>query len=237
MCGRFVAATPTEVLAERFEVGEVLGTVAPSWNVAPTRDVHAVTGEEGRRRLEVLGWGLVPPWSRNPSAAAKLINARAETVHERPVFQPAFRSRRCLISATGVYEWRRRPGGTGRPEPFYFARPDGDVLALAGIWEAWSDPTGRPRRTCAIITGPAGPVMGAVHGRAPVVLTDEAWDDWLDPTMGSSGARLVLEAAMAAPEPWEARAVGREVNDVATDGPHLIAAPGPAPLFDPGSAR
>src|SRR5436309_2893009 len=154
MCGRFVAATPPSVLAERFVVDEVVvDDRPPSWNVAPTADVYAVArSRRGRRRLGTLRWGLVPSWADNPSGGARHINARAETVATNGVYRESFARRRCIVPADGFYEWQApaEPGDT--KQPYFIRAVDGQALALAGLWDSWRDAEGRWLRTCTIVT-------------------------------------------------------------------------------------
>lgn len=219
MCGRFVAATPLPLLAERFGVDEVRASgLPPSWNVAPTDPVPAVVARRGRRLLGALRWGLVPSWAADPSGAARMINTRAETVATKPAFREPFRHRRCLIPADGFYEWRRRDGGK---DPFFIAAADGSPLAFAGLWDVWRG-GGRRLATCAIVTTAANPTVRAIHDRMPVILPPPAWDAWLDPC---TDPELLLGLLVPAPDDLlVVRPADPRVNNVRNNGPGLTGA-------------
>ncbi|TMM14876.1 MAG: SOS response-associated peptidase [Actinobacteria bacterium] len=223
MCGRFVAATPPSVLAERFMVDEiVVDDRPPSWNVAPTADVYAVArSRRGRRRLGTLRWGLVPSWADNPSGGARHINARAETVATNGVYRESFARRRCIVPADGFYEWQApaEPGDT--KQPYFIRAVDGQALALAGLWDSWRDAEGRWLRTCTIVTTGANDVVAPLHDRMPVVLPEEAWAGWLDASeLDVRGARALLAPAPAGV--LERHRVSTAVNSARNDGPELV---------------
>jgi putative SOS response-associated peptidase YedK len=223
MCGRFVAATPPSVLAERFMVDEVVvDDRPPSWNVAPTVDVYAVArSRQGSRRLGTLRWGLVPSWADNPAGGARHINARAETVATNGVYRDPFARRRCIVPADGFYEWQApaEPGDSKRP--YYIRAVDGRPLALAGLWDSWRDAEGRWLRTCAIVTTRANEVVAPLHDRMPVVLSEEAWAGWLDPDkLDVRGARALLVPAPTGL--LERHPVSTAVNCARNDGPDLV---------------
>lgn len=226
MCGRYTSTTPLEVLARVFGVEEVCTErLPPRYNVAPTQLVYAVANRAGRRALGTLRWGLVPPGAKDPSAGSKMINARAESLADRPAYRAALARRRCLIPADAFYEWQRlRPGqGGSAKRPWAVRRRDGQTMALAGLWEAWRDPAapeGEPLRTCTIITTAANQLLAAVHSRMPVVLCPAKWEAWLDPGVSAEEAAGLLESA---PGEWfEAFPVRTLVNDVRRDGPELL---------------
>ncbi|TAM56221.1 MAG: SOS response-associated peptidase [Acidobacteria bacterium] len=178
MCGRFTQAAPGEVVAALFELPEV-PVLAPRYNIAPTQDVAAVRlGAAGGRELVALRWGLLPSWARDRAAAARMVNARAETLVDKPAFRAAFRARRCLIVADGFYEWRRR-GAAG--EPYYFARRDARPFGFAGLWERWQGEGSGPVESCTIITTAANETVAPVHDRMPVILDAAEFPLWLDP--------------------------------------------------------
>jgi len=223
MCGRYVAATAPDQLAQLFGVTDVrAGDLGPRWNVAPTMDVYAVAeGSDGGRRLGTFRWGLVPWFSTGPGGGAKMINARAETVAEKPSFRRALERRRCIIPADGFYEWLR----TGKEKlPHLFAAADGSVLGLAGLWELWRPkdaPDAEPLRTCAIVTTTANATMAPIHNRMPVVLAPEAWSAWLD--RGTTQACELAELLAPAPEGvLIRRAVSPRVNNVRNDDAELL---------------
>lgn len=195
MCGRFVAGSPPLLLAEHFGVDEIrVDDVPPSWNVAPTDRVLAIAEHAGRRLLGSFRWGLVPSWAKDDAGGARMINARAETLGEKPAFREAFARRRCIVPADGFYEWRLTTGG--RKQPVLIAHADRTPLALAGLWEVWRDPTdgARTLKTCTIVTTAANATLSGLHDRMPVVLPSSAWATWLDPAehdLGLLGSLLV----------------------------------------------
>ena len=223
MCGRFVAATPPSVLAEQFVVDEVVvDDRPPSWNVAPTAEVYAVArSRQGSRRLGTLRWGLVPSWADNPTAGARHINARAETVASNGVYRESFARRRCIVPADGFYEWQAPAEPGDSKQPFYIRAVDGRPLALAGLWDSWRDAEGRWMRTCAIVTTEANAVVAPLHNRMPVVLPEAAWGGWLDPgALDVGGARALL--VPAPPEVLERHPVSAAVNSARDDAPDLV---------------
>lgn len=173
MCGRFALHSSTGKIKEVFGVGDVGGEMKPSYNIAPGDEVCAIIRQEGRR-LGTLRWGLVPPWAKDLSGASKLINARAETLAEKPSFKRAFKERRCLIPADGFYEWKDR-------RPWYCTPADDTLFGFAGLWETWRGGDRVPYHSCTIITAEAGGSMRAIHDRMPAILTPEAIEAWLDP--------------------------------------------------------
>ena len=204
MCGRFVQASSPELLAERFGVGEndVDGGREPDYNVTPRAWVPVVRerkpkanhrGERPTRVLSLVRWGLVPSWAKSPAIGDKQINARAESVAERPAYKRAFLRRRCIVPADAFYEWKPvtdAPSSGRRPPkvPYAVRRRDGEPLAFAGLWEIWRDPSVAGDddpdawlRTCAIVTTRANDLLSPIHDRMPVVLPEDAWDRWLDP--------------------------------------------------------
>lgn len=238
MCGRYAATAHPDELVEEFAVDDVTGEWGgPSWNVAPTDPVPAVLErldrerDEIRRRLAPLRWGLVPSWAKQVKIGASMINARVETVAEKPAFRKAFAARRCLLPADGYYEWYTSPtptaGGKPRKQPFFIHRADGGRLTMAGIYEFWRDPA-RPREdaeawvvSCAVITTTATDAVGHIHDRMPMVVPAGARDAWLDPTRTDPGAALDL-LEVTAPDQLAAYAVVPLVSNVRHDGPELL---------------
>ncbi len=237
MCGRFVLATRPERLAEHFGARlapEVEDEVAPSWNVAPTRAVLAVTlAPDGARELGAFRWGLVPSFARDESIGNRLINARAETLADKPAFRVAFRRRRALVIADGFYEWRRAPGGAR--QPFYFSRRDGAPLAFAGLYELWRpDPASAWLRTCTIVTTDAGADVAPVHDRMPAVLEEADQATWLE-VPADAVARLRSLLVPSPPGTLVCWPVDRRVNSPRNDGPSLLVPSPPAdalPAFE-----
>lgn len=227
MCGRYAASANQDLLAETFEIDDVVGPLPPpSFNVAPTDLVPAVVERvidgQLRRRLVPLRWGLVPSWSKDASGAARLINARLETVAEKPAFRKAFATRRCLLPADGYYEWyvASQPGARGKPvkQPFFIRPADGSVLAMAGLYEFWKAPDGAWLTTCTVITTAATDALGRLHDRMPLTVARAGRASWLDPGfVGDPRAVLTVPALDLA-----AYAVSTAVNRVANNYPELI---------------
>ncbi|MEV5987857.1 SOS response-associated peptidase [Streptomyces sp. NPDC052051] len=251
MCGRFVSTRSAQDLVKTFRVTDWRGTDAlpPNWNVAPTDDVWAVleraprgqdAGAPGRRELRPLRWGLVPSWAKDASTGARMINARVETLHEKPAFRRAFVARRCLLPADGFYEWQRQDSdhGTGgaRKQPYFIHPEDGRVMALAGLYEYWRDPAVEPDddpaawlMTCTIITTDATDAAGRVHPRMPLALGPDHYDAWLDPAHRDlDGLRALL--TRPADGHLAARPVSTAVNSVRNNGPQLLEEVRPLPL-------
>lgn len=212
MCGRFAFWSPTEAAATLFNF-EPAFDVPPRYNVAPTLDVAAVRGNEGgERELVMLRWGLVPFWAKDAAIGNRMINARAETLAEKPAFREAYRKRRCLILADGFYEWRTEGGNKN---PYLISLASGAPFAFAGLWEAWTDrQSGETLATTAIVTVAANEFLSALHHRMPVVLVPETADAWLD------GA--AVEAVSEKPPEFRAWRVDRRVNNARAEGPELI---------------
>ncbi|MEV6955571.1 SOS response-associated peptidase [Streptomyces sp. NPDC051183] len=245
MCGRYVSTRGPEDLSSLFgatrrDPGRAL---EPSWNVAPTDGVWAVLERADRetgvleRQLRALRWGLVPSWSKSPASGVKMINARVETVHEKPAYRRAFAKRRCLLPADGFYEWVPVPAADtakAYKQPYFIQPEDGAVMAMAGLYEFWRDPAvadeGDPAAwwaTCTIITTEATDAAGRIHPRMPLALTPDDYDAWLDPAHEDPHE---LRALLAAPGGGrlEVRAVSTAVNNVRNNGPELLEG-GPVP--------
>lgn len=176
MCGRFTLAISPELLAE--VIGEIEAErIQPRYNIAPTQQVAVIRQDPGgRRRLDYLRWGLIPPWAKDSSIGNRMINARAETVHEKPAFRHAFHSRRCLIPASGFYEWILE--GV-KKLPLYIHMKDGGPMIFAGLWESWKPPTGEVIESCTILTTTSNSLIQPFHDRMPVILGRKDWDTWL----------------------------------------------------------
>jgi putative SOS response-associated peptidase YedK len=242
MCGRYASSRRPEDLVEEFEIDkvEVTESLQADYNVAPTKPVYAVlerapreedpaTGPE--RQLRSLTWGLVPFWAKDPSIGNKMINARMETVHEKPAFRRAFTSRRCLLPADGYFEWyptdQRTKAGRPLKQPFFIHPHDGGVLAMAGLYEIWRDPTrdeddpARFRWTCTVLTTRAEDSVGHIHDRMPLLVEPARYDAWLDPAHSDVDdlKRLLVPAA---PGRLEAYPVSTAVNNVRNNGPELL---------------
>lgn len=223
MCGRFTLLRTWAELVCLYRIAE--SAPPPNWparyNVAPTQDVAVVhaTGA-GNRRLSTMRWGLVPAWAKDLGIGARMINARAETLAEKPAFRQALRSRRCLIPADGFYEWQPQPGRSKRP--CYFSAADGGPLALAGLWERWDRaPDGASVFSCTIVTVAANPLLRPVHDRMPAILYDEAQQAWLE----DAGTDVRAAVGLLQPAPVERLQmswIGTFVNAAANEGPRCI---------------
>jgi putative SOS response-associated peptidase YedK len=220
VCGRYTLATPNpaEVRA-RFPIGESV-EVRRRYNVAPGDEVLAVTTDrDGNPRGELLRWGLVPSWATRPGTGLKMINARVETVAERPAFRRAFERYRCLIIADGFYEWRRLPAGP--KQAFHITRTGGEPFAFAGLWSIWHGPEGHTLRTCTILTTAASVAIASLHDRMPVILAPGGESAWLERSQPPERLRELL--AGLSPEDTALRPVGPAVNDARYDGPECLA--------------
>ncbi|HET9126301.1 MAG TPA: SOS response-associated peptidase [Solirubrobacteraceae bacterium] len=229
MCGRYsLAAREPGRLRARFPVGESV-EIRPRYNVAPTDEVLAVTCDrDGRPRGELLRWGLVPGWADSPRIGARMINARMESVAEKPAFRTAFQRWRCLIIADGFYEWPRGdPSRAGARQAFHISRDDGAPFAFAGLWSIWHGPDGHAAlRTCTIITRPANERIATLHDRMPVILDPADEAAWLDAATPPEALSELLRGLPA--ERTTLTAVGAAVNDARHDAPDCLAPPPPA---------
>ncbi|MGI8902410.1 MAG: SOS response-associated peptidase [Solirubrobacteraceae bacterium] len=225
MCGRYTLAAPNPAAVRaRFAVTESV-EIRRRYNVAPGDDVLAVsTDREGHPRGELLRWGLVPSWAQRPDTGLKMINARVETVAERPAFRRAFERYRCLIIADGFYEWRSTPGEP--KQPFHITRADHGPFAFAGLWSIWHGDDGRALRSCTILTTAANSALAPLHDRMPVILDPEAERSWLDRATSHELLRELLSGLT--PAQTALAPVGTAVNDARYDGPECLEAPVPS---------
>lgn len=221
MCGRFTLRAPASVVAEQFGVLDA-EALRPRYNIAPTQPVavirHPSENVGTPRQLVMLRWGLVPSWATDPKIGNRLINARAETVAEKPAFRAALRRRRCLVAADGFYEWRRA-GAT--KQPYFIHLADDRPFAFAGLWERWEGPDHTVLETCAVITTEANELMASIHDRMPVILSPDDYALWLDPAI-QSPERL---QPLLRPYPSEAMAahpVSTHVNNPRHDDPRCV---------------
>lgn len=224
MCGRYRLHSAPGVLADWSETRLVpLPNVPPRWNIAPTQQSLVIRRhpETGERHLDPLRWGLVPHWAKDTSGAARLINARSETVATTPSCRDAFRKRRCLVPADGFYEWRA-VAGASRKQPYAIARPSGEPMAFAGLWEGWRDPaSGEVLRTFTILTTDANRYLAPLHHRMPVILSRDAWRPWL----GDDAATPEDLLALLRPSPEDALIawpIAPRVGNVREDDAGLI---------------
>jgi len=221
MCGRFTNSAKDKDIEREFKVGR-LNKVSfePRYNIAPTQLIDAVVEQDGERIIEKLKWGLIPSWAKDDSIGSNLINARAETLSEKPSFKKAFESRRCIIPASGFYEWQKK--ASGAKQPFYFYLNDKDVFGFAGLWEEWTDKaTGELIETCTIITTEANEVLKPVHHRMPVILKAENYDAWLDEKEKNTDVLQNFLVPYPAVE-MSTHPVGKAVNIPGNDSPELI---------------
>ncbi len=179
MCGRFTLTADPDELRQAFPWLNIPDGLTPRYNVAPSQPV-AVVPNDGKNQMDFYLWGLVPSWAKDPSIGDRLINARAETLTEKPSFRSAFRRRRCLILADGFYEWRQEPGRKSKT-PMYARLTSGQPFAFAGLWERWDPPDGSTLLSCTIITTQPNSLMEPIHNRMPVILPESAYKLWLDP--------------------------------------------------------
>ncbi len=240
MCGRYASSRQPEDLVEEFDIrNSELPRLEPDWNVAPTKEVYAVverppSGEKEsapERQLRVLTWGLVPFWAKDPKVGNKMINARMETVAEKPAYRRAFEKRRAILPADGYFEWypteELTKAGKPRKQPYFIRPADGGVLAMAGLYEIWRDPDKdeddptRFRWTCTVLTTTAEDSLGQIHDRMPLMLSPERYDAWLDPRNNSKDDLLAL-LEPAAPGRLEAFPVSKLVSNVKNNGPELV---------------
>jgi putative SOS response-associated peptidase YedK len=227
MCGRYVIISTPEAIRALFGYVE-RPNFPPRYNVAPTQPIPIVRLADGKRSFALMRWGLLPSWVKDPKTFALLINARGESVLDKPAFRAAMRRRRCLIPTDGFYEWQ-----AGSPKRSYFVRarrgPDGTAppLAFAGVWETWTGPNGQEIDTAAIVTTRANRTLSAVHERMPVFVPPEAFDLWLDcaKVEANVAAALIAPASESLLEAYE---VSTAVNRVANDSEALIAPAPPA---------
>lgn len=218
MCGRFAITLPTDAMAQLFaaQPANTLPPV-PNFNVCPSTQVHVVRNGEVGRRLVPMRWGFLPHWYPSETAGPLLINARAETLAEKPAFRAAARARRCLILATGFYEWTKTPDGDRLP--WYIHRRDGAPMAFAGIWQAWqAGGKDDPRATCAIVTTAANAALSAIHHRMPLIVAPEDWPLWL----GEAGKGAAVLMRPGAEDLLAFHRVDRAVNSNRASGAGLV---------------
>ena len=230
MCGRYTITSAPEAIRALFRYPEQ-PNFPPRYNVAPTQPIPIVRLVEGKRQFALMRWGLLPSWVKDPKTFALLINARGESVVDKPAFRAAMKRRRCLIPADGFYEWK---AVGARKQPFYVRAKSGEPLAFAGLWETWIGPNGEELDTAVIVTTNANRLLAPIYSRMPVILAPEAFDLWLN----TSDVDAKTAVALIAPAPenlLEAYEVSTAVNRVANDDPKLVepviasAEPAPAP--------
>ncbi len=236
MCGRFTLIIDGERLVALWGWTTRL-PIYPRFNIAPTQDILAVRLVDGVPAPVMLRWGLVPHWAKDPSVGTKMLNARAETLLERPSFREAFRRRRCLIVADGFYEWQQAPG----KQPFWIHPADGGMLTFAGLWETWTGASGETVESCTIVTTTANAALAGIHHRMPVIIAERDRARWLDVSVPVGEVADLLRPAPD--DLLVTTPVSRRVNSVANEGPACLAGAETEPLQldlavpEPPSAR
>ena len=215
MCGRYTLKSGGQQVAEAFGLAE-FPDLQERYNIAPTQPVPVVLDND--KRLETMHWGLIPSWADDPSIGIRMINARAETVSEKPSYRSAFKRRRCLVVADGFYEWKKTDDGK---QPYYLRLTDGSPFGFAGLWETWNVEGGEEIRSCTIITTEPNEISAEVHNRMPVILPPELYDAWLDPDNDDREELLTMLAPYPAEE-MEAYPISRRVSSPANDGPGVL---------------
>jgi putative SOS response-associated peptidase YedK len=215
MCGRY-SLVPTESIATRFDIQQQQLTLAPRYNVAPSQSMPVVVRNSPNRLME-MQWGLIPSWSKEPRAQFSTINARAETITKSPVFRGPFKSRRCLVPASGFYEWQRTEQGK---QPFCIRLKDAELFAFAGLYDVWHDADGNELYSYTVITTVPNDLVASIHNRMPVILRQADEDAWLDKE--SEPARLLALLKAYPADQMEAYPVSRAVNNPANEGAELM---------------
>ena len=214
MCSRYFLDADGNIIAYTFQV-PVHDRIRKRFNIAPTQQAPVVrAGKDGSREIAMLRWGLVPSWARDLKAGTKMINARSEGIDSKPAFREAVRARRCIVPASGFFEWQGEPG---RKQPFAITLAGEPLLALAGLWERWSAPQSPPVETFTIVTTEANTAIARIHDRMPVILPPESIDAWL--TASAEEACKLLKPREGA---FELRAVGKHVSSVRNEGPECL---------------
>ena len=219
MCGRYTQHHSTGEVVERFAVRQMLFPFEPRYNIAPTQTAAVVLVEKSKRILRGLRWGLVPSWADDPSIGNRMINARSETVAQKPSFRHAFRKRRCLVPADGFFEWRKEADGT--KTPIYITVQDGVLFALAGLWERWTDGQAQQIDSFTILTTEPNELLKPIHNRMPVIIKPSDESSWLDPAIEDAEALSKLISPYPA-DAMSVRTVSRTVNKPANDNPSCI---------------
>lgn len=218
MCGRYTQRRSAEIIAQAFQVDQV-PALKPRYNIAPTQSVPAILQPSTNRQFKMLHWGLIPSWAKDKKISSKLINARAETVAEKPSFRSAFKKRRCLILVDGFYEWQKQEDK--QKQPFYFRMSDENLFAFAGLWEHWENQeTGEEIESCTILTTEPNDLMKAVHNRMPVILEPKDYDLWLDVKVKPELLQPLLHPYVA--EEMTAFPVSKVVNKPTNDTAECI---------------
>jgi len=220
MCGRFTLTIDLANIAEKFGVEATTQAMhtAPRYNIAPTQPIAAVL-RNGETHFTELRWGLIPSWAKDESIGARMINARAESLAEKPSFKGLLRSKRCMILADGFFEWKQE---NGRKTPMFITMADHQPFAFAGLWDSWKSPSGEAVRTCTIITTHPNDLVATIHNRMPAILLPEAYESWLDPSIKDEQFLSHWLAPYPA-DAMSARPISRLVNDPHNDSPEILA--------------
>ncbi|WP_009633080.1 SOS response-associated peptidase [Synechocystis sp. PCC 7509] len=218
MCGRFTLSQPIDAIASAFNLRQV-PPLEPRYNIAPTQLVPAILqpSAQNEKQLQMLRWGLIPSWAKEPNIGVKLINARAETVSEKPSFKAAFKRRRCLIVADGFYEWQRQEG---KKQPYYFRLKNLQAFAFAGLWEHWLSPDAQTITSCTILTTEANDVLRPIHDRMPVIIDPKDYLLWLNPAIQTEQLLPLLRPYQA--DLMTSYAVSNKVNSPKNNTPECI---------------
>lgn len=218
MCGRYALDNP-DAAPVRFKVSDIVEQLElrPNYNVAPSQTLPVIV-RHSPNALEFMRWGLIPPWAKDSSVGNRMINARAETVATKPAYRRAFRTQRCLVPASGFFEWQKLPRDK---QPYYFRLSSGDLFAFAGLWESWRSPEGETLHSYTIITTEANDLLAPVHNRMPVILREADEDTWLDPDLSEPEHLLPLLAPYPA-ELMQATAVSALVNSPRNNSPAIL---------------
>ena len=222
MCGRYTLSVPLSNLVDSFDVQPPDFEYPPRFNIAPTQDAPVIAQDQAGRRMGLLRWGLIPSWAKDPAIGSRMINARSETVAEKPAFQRAFRRRRCLVPADGFFEWKREAGEgatKGPKTPYWIHRAAREPFVMAGLWETWDPGETAPVYTFTVLTTEAVPSIREIHPRMPVILPASAHDRWLDP---KAAAEDLLPLLRPYGEGIEAYPVSTRVNSPRNDLPECI---------------
>ena len=221
MCGRFALYSKPKTLVRRFETETIPG-MEPRYNIAPSQTIPIVRTEAGKRHFAMARWGLIPSWAKDTKIGYSTINARAETVAEKPAFRNAFKHRRCLIPADGFYEWQAIAGSKVK-QPWFIALQDREPMVFAGLWERWRSPEGEDLESCSIIVTEANELMKPIHDRMPVILAPEDWDAWLETdAKDAEGLQNLLKPYLA--EGMTAWPVSTKVNSPRNDSAECVEA-------------
>jgi putative SOS response-associated peptidase YedK len=233
MCGRFALAVQPEDIEAEFSMIRI-EWFPPRYNIAPTQPILIVRGERGERRPALVRWGLIPSWTKDLAALPLLFNARSETAAEKPAYRGAYRHRRCLIPATGFYEWQKGPNG--KKQPYYLQPASGGIIAFAGLWDEWADDKGNIIDTATILTTAANRELAPIHERMPVIVRREQYDLWLglDAERGAKAGQVLLPAPDGT---FEAIPIGPAVNNFRNDDPSILARVAPMPEPEPSRPK